>query len=152
MGEIISVIGIFLATLMGTFGMNFWKLLEEWQMGPTRTTLRKTYGLCFICVVLLNLGIYLWRLFNVQGGGSLYPTYISRSPQEWLAGGLISSLVLWLFLCFLVRDKYLFDLGQLRQGLLNAIVRWKWFYIIDLTIMLGSYAYQVYFYGWNPWR
>lgn len=151
MDLIISAIGIFLATLMGAFGMNFWKVLEDWEKTPTKTTLWQSYGLCFICVVLLNLGIYLWRLFYMQGGGTLYPTYISRAPQEWLAGGLLSSLVIFLFLCFMVRDKYLLAHGELKTGWRNFFLRWKWFYLIDIVAMAGSYIYQVYFYGWLPW-
>lgn len=151
MSEVVSIVGIFLATFIGTFGMNFWKVLEEWQESPNRTTLWKSYFLCLVSVVLLNLGIYIWRLFCVEGGESFYPDYIQRTPQEWLIGGFFSSLIILLFLCFFIKDKYLAFHGQLETGWQNFLKRWKWFYITDLAIMVGSYAYQVYFYGWWPW-
>lgn len=84
MSEIISVIGLILATFTGAFGMNFWKVLEEWQTSPTKMTLWKSYGLCFVCVVLLNLAILLWRLFCVEGGASFFPDYIRRLLRNGL--------------------------------------------------------------------
>lgn len=137
--------------LTGAFKMNFGELLDEWAAGPTRRTLWKWYGFAGLIVFILNLTVLLSRAVVKEGGGSFFPTYINRTPLEWFMGAVSASFVLFLFACVVIKDQYLLAHGQLKPGLINALKRWKWFYIIDIAAMVGSYIYQVYFYGWLPW-
>lgn len=66
-------------------------------------------------------------------------------------GAIGASFIMFLGGCFVIRDQWLIKLGKFKPGLPELFKRWKWFYIIDLTLMAVSYAYRVYFYGWLPW-
>ena len=66
-------------------------------------------------------------------------------------GAIGASFIMFLAGCFCIRDQWLIKIGEFKPGLREVIKRWKWFYIIDLTLITVSYTYQVYFYGWWPW-
>ena len=151
MSEIIALAGLFLASLQGAYPVNFWSLAEEWMSRPTKLTLWRAYAFCAFNIALLNVVILFCRACIKYGGGSFFPTYLNRTPGEWIMGAIGASFIMFLGGCFVVRDQWLIKIGEFKPGLLELFKRWKWFYIIDLTIMLGSYAYQVYFYGWWPW-
>lgn len=143
-----SVIG---PILSGVFKVNFCELIDEWSAGPSKGTLWKWYGFAGMMVVVLNLLILLVRAVVKEGGGSFLPVFLDRTPLEWCMGAILSSIIIFLCACFVIRDQYLLAHNQLKPGLRELWYRWKWFYLIDLAIGLLSYFYQVYWYGWWPW-
>ena len=88
MSEIISVIGLILATVTGAFGMNFWKVLEEWQTSPTKMTLWKSYGLCFVCVVLQPRDLTL-EAFLRRGRSIFFPGLHPENSSGMAYGRLL---------------------------------------------------------------
>lgn len=151
MSEIIALGGLIASLFFGFFRVNFWELWAEWEKSPTRITLYKSYVFCTIPVLILNTFVLLARCVIREGGGVFFPTYIQRTPLEWFLGAVLSSVIIFLLLCFLVRDYYLGREGKIKPGFREGLIRWRWFYYIDISVGLISYAYQVYWYGWWPW-
>lgn len=152
MESIIALAGLVLAIVQGLYNVNFWVLLDEWVERPTKATLWKFFVFCALNVVLLNLIIILCRMcLHTYAGISFFPTYLNRTPTEWVMGAVAGSFVIFLAGCFLIYDRWLIAVGEFRPGLKEALRRWKWFYILDLAVALISYSYQVYWYGWWPW-
>lgn len=126
-------------------------LIYKWFITKdvSRKDLWCTYVHLAVIILLINLIVLLLRLAIQEGGGSFYPTYITRTPLEWTTGAILSSFIFLLVACMLANDQYNFLLDRSYFFSKRYWRKWIKFYIFDVVMLIVTYVYQFYFYGWH---
>lgn len=148
---VFTAVSAILTAVIGCMKTDITDLIYKWLVTKdlNRKDLWATYIYLTVIILLINVIVVLLRLTFHAGGGSFYPTYLTRTPLEWTIGAILSSFVLLVVVCMLANDQYNFLLDRSYFFSKRYWRKWIKFYTFDVVTLAVTYGYQVYFYGWR---
>lgn len=125
-------------------------LIKGWARNPTGEVLCSTCLCLLFCMLLLNLCILLFRcLIYHFGGEPFFPTFVERTPSEWIMAAVLGSLGIYFGLCSITISIYAF-VKKTENLALEQVQK----ILLYLCLIIGvvAFVYQLYFYWWAEWR